>query len=56
MIEKTGNNLIDVDDIEQDKDVLDTWFSSWLWPISVFNGINDPENSDFKYYFPTNTV
>ena len=56
LIKKTGNTLIDVDDIEQDKDVLDTWFSSWLWPISVFNGINDPENSDFKYYFPTNDL
>ena len=56
LIEKTGNTLIDIDDIEQDKDVLDTWFSSWLWPISVFNGINDPENSDFKYYFPTNDL
>ena len=56
LIDKTGNSSIDVDDIEQDKDVLDTWFSSWLWPISVFNGINDPENSDFKYYFPTNDL
>ena len=56
LIEKTGNPSIDFDDIEQDKDVLDTWFSSWLWPISVFNGINDPENSDFKYYFPTNDL
>ncbi len=40
----------------QDEDVLDTWFSSWLWPLSVFNGINDPENPDFKYYYPTNDL
>ena len=56
LIEKTGNPSISPVDIEQDKDVLDTWFSSWLWPISVFNGINEPENSDFKYYFPTNDL
>ena len=39
--------------VTQDPDVLDTWFSSWLWPISVFNGICEPENSEFKYYYPT---
>ncbi len=44
------------EDIEQDPDVLDTWFSSWLWPISVFNGIKDPENEDINYYYPTNDL
>ncbi len=40
-------------DLKQDEDALDTWFSSWLWPISVFNGILDPENKEYKYYYPT---
>ncbi len=40
----------------QDEDVLDTWFSSWLWPMEVFKGISDPGNKDFKYYYPTNTL
>lgn len=43
-------------DLEQDPDVLDTWFSSWLWPISVFDGFKDPENEDIKYYYPTNDL
>ncbi|MBI9037781.1 MAG: valine--tRNA ligase [Bacteroidales bacterium] len=43
-------------DIRQDEDVLDTWFSSWLWPISVFDGIRFPENEDIKYYYPTNDL
>jgi len=42
--------------LRQDEDVLDTWFSSWLWPISVFDGINNPENDDIKYYYPTNDL
>jgi len=42
--------------IRQDEDVLDTWFSSWLWPVSVFDGVKDPENKDFKYYYPTNDL
>ena len=42
--------------LRQEEDVLDTWASSWLWPISVFNGIMDPENEDFKYYYPTNDL
>ena len=42
--------------LRQDEDVLDTWFSSWLWPISVFDGIRDPENKDIRYYFPTNDL
>ena len=44
---------ITIDDLKQDEDVLDTWFSSWLWPISVFDGINDPKNKDINYYYPT---
>ncbi len=43
-------------DLRQDEDVLDTWFSSWLWPISVFDGINKPDNADIKYYYPTNDL
>ena len=44
------------EDIKQDEDVLDTWFSSWLWPISVFDGIRNPENKDIQYYYPTNDL
>ena len=44
------------DDLTQDPDVLDTWFSSWLWPISVFDGIENPDNEDIKYYYPTNDL
>jgi valyl-tRNA synthetase len=43
-------------DLKQDEDVLDTWFSSWLWPISVFNGLTEPGNKDIKYYYPTNDL
>lgn len=43
-------------DLTQDDDVLDTWFSSWLWPISVFDGLNNPDNADINYYYPTNTL
>jgi len=43
-------------DLKQDEDVLDTWFSSWLWPISVFDGIRQPENKDINYYYPTNDL
>ena len=57
---ETSTNIdkkpIALDDIIQDEDVLDTWFSSWLWPISVFNGINDPENEDINYYYPTDDL
>ena len=45
-----------MDELRQDEDVLDTWFSSWLWPISVFDGINHPDNDDIKYYYPTNDL
>lgn len=51
--EKSGNADLSKDDLRQDEDVLDTWFSSWLWPMSVFDGINHPENPEFKYYYPT---
>lgn len=52
-IEKTGNSSLSLAELHQEEDVLDTWFSSWLWPMSVFNGINEPENEEFKYYYPT---
>lgn len=45
-----------MDDLRQDEDALDTWFSSWLWPISVFDGINNPDNEDIKYYYPTSDL
>jgi len=47
------NSTWTLDDLKQDEDVLDTWFSSWLWPISVFDGFKDPNNEDIKYYYPT---
>lgn len=50
--EKTGNSTLTLNDLRQDEDVLDTWFSSWLWPISVFDGIRSPDNEDIKYYYP----
>jgi len=50
---KTGNASLQMSDLRQDEDVLDTWFSSWLWPISVFDGIRQPDNADMKYYYPT---
>ena len=52
-IQKTGNPTLSHADIHQDEDVLDTWFSSWLWPMSVFDGINQPDNKEFNYYYPT---
>jgi valyl-tRNA synthetase len=51
--EKTKNPSLKAADLTQDSDVLDTWFSSWLWPISVFNGIRFPENDEIQYYYPT---
>jgi valyl-tRNA synthetase len=54
--EKSGNANLSASDLKQDEDVLDTWFSSWLWPISVFNGLTDPENEEIKYYYPTNDL
>ena len=51
--QKTGNTGLQMSDLRQDEDCLDTWFSSWLWPISLFDGINNPGNDEFKYYYPT---
>ena len=53
---KSGNNSLEEKDLEQENDVLDTWFSSWIWPISVFDGIRNPTNKDFNYYYPTNDL
>ena len=53
---KTNNQQLTTSNLRQDKDALDTWFSSWLWPMSVFGGIMEPENEDFKYYYPTNDL
>ncbi|WP_339654299.1 class I tRNA ligase family protein, partial [uncultured Salegentibacter sp.] len=54
--EKSGNADLKAEELIQDKDALDTWFSSWLWPMSVFNGILEPENEEIKYYYPTNDL
>jgi valyl-tRNA synthetase len=53
--EKAGRQILETE-LNQDEDVLDTWFSSWLWPISVFNGLTQPENEEIKYYYPTNDL
>jgi valyl-tRNA synthetase len=54
--EKSGNPDLQISDLRQDEDCLDTWFSSWLWPISVFDGINRPDNPDINYYYPTDDL
>ena len=54
--EKSGNSGLTLDDLKQDADALDTWFSSWIWPISVFNGILEPNNKEIEYYYPTNDL
>ena len=54
--EKTSNNALTMADLRQDPDALDTWFSSWLWPMSVFDGIRHPENEEINYYYPTNDL
>ena len=54
--EKTGDASLTLADLRQDEDVLDTWFSSWLWPISVFDGIRNPDNEQINYYYPTNDL
>ncbi|MDA7558271.1 valine--tRNA ligase [Flavobacteriaceae bacterium] len=54
--EKTGDFALNSQDLRQESDVVDTWFSSWLWPISVFDGIRNPENDEIKYYYPTNDL
>ena len=53
---KTGNADMTLADLRQDEDCLDTWFSSWLWPISLFDGINNPGNEEIKYYYPTSDL
>ncbi len=53
---KSGDNTLQISDLRQDEDVLDTWFSSWLWPISVFDGIRNPHNAEIDYYYPTNDL
>ena len=54
--EKSGNETLSIADLRQDEDCLDTWFSSWLWPISLFDGINNPGNEEIKYYYPTSDL
>ena len=54
--EKSGNSSLEIKDLRQDDDALDTWFSSWLWPISLFDGINNPGNSEIEYYYPTSDL
>ena len=54
--QKCGDDSLQLSDLRQDEDVLDTWFSSWLWPISVFDGIRYPDNEEINYYYPTNDL
>ena len=54
--EKTGNPALKIEDLRQDEDCLDTWFSSWLWPISLFDGILNPGNEEINYYYPTSDL
>ena len=54
--QKTGKADLKLEDLRQDEDCLDTWFSSWLWPISLFDGINNPGNEEIKYYYPTSDL
>lgn len=54
--QKTNNQQLTTSNLKQDEDALDTWFSSWLWPMSVFDGLNDPENKDINYYYPTSDL
>ena len=54
--EKSGNTHLTAADLRQDEDALDTWFSSWLWPISLFDGITNPNNEEFNYYYPTSDL
>ncbi len=55
-VARTGNAKLTLNDLHQDEDVMDTWFSSWLWPIAVFDGIRKPNNKDVSYYYPTNDL
>ena len=54
--DKTGNKELKIENLRQESDVVDTWFSSWLWPISVFDGIRNPDNEEINYYYPTNDL
>ncbi|WP_104735643.1 valine--tRNA ligase [Hanstruepera ponticola] len=54
--EQTNNPELETNDLHQDLDVVDTWFSAWLWPMNVFDGIRNPENEEIKYYYPTNDL
>jgi len=56
IIAKKNNVSLTLNDLKQDEDVLDTWFSSWLWPVSTFDGIRNPDNADIKYYYPTSVL
>ena len=56
LAEQKSGSSVSLDEIRQDEDVLDTWFSSWLWPISVFDGFKNPEGEDINYYYPTNDL
>ena len=53
---RKANPAIGADDLRQDEDCFDTWFSSWLWPLTLFNGILDPDNEEMRYYYPTATL
>lgn len=53
---KTNNQQLTIENLKQDEDALDTWFSSWLWPMAVFDGILNPDNEEFRYYYPTNDL
>ncbi len=55
-LKRKSAKILKLEDLRQDEDALDTWFSSWLWPISVFNGILDPDNKEINYYYPTNDL
>ena len=54
--QKTSNQQLTTENLKQDEDALDTWFSSWLWPMSVFDGLNNPDNKDINYYYPTSDL
>ncbi|WP_419870073.1 valine--tRNA ligase [Chryseobacterium sp. CT-SW4] len=54
--EKSADSQLTIENLRQDEDVLDTWFSSWLWPMSVFDGLLDPQNKDIQYYYPTSDL
>ena len=54
--QQSGNEALQMDDLRQDEDALDTWFSSWLWPLSLFDGINNPNNEEINYYYPTSVL